>query len=489
MKNIIKILFMLGGATFVSLLVTVIKRKLMAIYLGPVGLGIYAQVFNYFNLTTIIASFGLSQGITTFIARNNRASVSKSEMNTILNSAMSISFFLSVIIILVTILFSKTVSILVLNNSSIYYLLIFVSIGIPFQVFGESLLSYLQGMKRIKKISLASASISILGLLVSIPLIIYFGIFGAVISTILLAIITFIIYIYFCRGSLGFKFLLETFKFFKIVKSHYFPKLFKFGLLRFIQSTLTLLTFFIMRTIIIKKIGVASNGIYEAVYTFSLLYLPFLSNLLWSYSYPEYCQAEDNITLSKVVNKFLRLSLTITFPIIAILILARPILVEKVIFTEQFGPAIKLMPIRFLVDLLIVINWSFSVVLLAKERLVTVIKFELIKDVLFLGAIMSIVSTYKLTGLLLMDAVSCLLLLLLSYRYIKKNFNFMLLDKNKYLLIFSLVVFTTISLFPAKNLIFTFLGFFILILWLLCFVSLQEMREILNSIRVIGVNR
>ncbi|MBL7196578.1 MAG: oligosaccharide flippase family protein [Candidatus Omnitrophica bacterium] len=489
MSKTIKASIILGWATLISLIVGVIRRKLLAIYLGPAGLGTFAQVFNYFNLTTIIASFGLSQGITTFIAKKNHTGVPKSELNLILNSAMSISLLFSSAIILITILFSKPISVLALGDKSVYYLLIFVSIGIPFQVFGESLLAYLQGIKNIKKISLASISISISGLIVSIPLIIFFKVFGAVLSTLSLAILTFIIYLYICRDSLDFRFFWKIFDFLKISKSLYYRKLFNFGFLRFIQTALSLLTFFIMRTIIIKKIGVASNGIYEAVYTFSLLYLPFLSNLLWSYCYPEYCQMQDEVALSKAVNKFLRLSLTIIFPILIVLLLARPLLVEKIIFTKQFCPAIKLIPIRFLVDLVIVITWSFSVVLLAKEKLWVSIKFEILKDVLFIGAILSISPIFKLEGILAMEVVAWSLFLSLSYRYIKRNFNFELSDTNKHLLISSILLFVTIAFFPVNNLIFIFLGLIILIVWIFKFVSRAEMKEILISLRIIDFNR
>gem|GEM_PF-4730411 len=474
---------MLGCATLVSLVVTIIKRKLMAVYLGPSGLGIYAQVFNYFNVVAVMASFGLSQGITTFIARNDNAS--KSEVNNILQPAMSISLFLSLIIIIITIFCSKPISLLVLNNSSIYYLLIIAALAIPFQVFGQSLLSYLQGIKKIAKISLSSVVISILGLAATIPLIVIFSTFGAVISIWVLSLITFVIYIYFCRQNLELKAFLRIFNFLKMKRSFYFDKLINFGSLRFVQTALTWLTFFIMRTIIIKKLGAANNGIYEAVYTFSLLYLPFMSNILWSYSYPEYCQAKDDINLSKAVNKFLRLSLTITFPVIVVLLLARPILVEKIIFTGQFGSAINLIPLRLLVDLLTIITWSFSVVLLAKERLRVIIKFEIIKDVLFLGAIMSVTSGFGLKGLLLADAVSCLLLSLLFYAYIKKHFKFELLGKNKYLLLSSILLLIVISLFPVKNIAFIFIGFSILIAWLFYFVSRSEIKEIFGSLRII----
>ncbi|MDD5595770.1 MAG: hypothetical protein PHY94_05955, partial [Candidatus Omnitrophica bacterium] len=68
--------------------------------------------------------------------------------------------------------------------------------------------------------------------------------------------------------------------------------------------------------------------------------------------------------------------------------------------------------------MLTVIAWSFNVVLLAKERLKVAIKFELLKDCLFLSCIILITSSYKLKGILITDAVVSLVPLVLSYLYI-----------------------------------------------------------------------
>ena len=471
----------LGISTFVSLAVTIIKRKFMAVHLGPDGFGIYAQVFNFFNVAGIIASLGLSQGITTFIAKNNDE---KNEISAILKSAMSVLLAIALVLIILTVLFLKPISLLILNNGLMSWFLLIAILAVPFQILGQALLSFLQGIKNIRNITLSNVTISISGLIITVPLIIVFSTNGAVISILVLAALTFFIYLYYCKGAFKAETIFGMFNFIKTFKSRYFRKLMEFGSLRFVQVLLSWFTFFIMRTIILKKLGAESNGIYEAAYTFSLLFLPFIANLLWSYSYPEYCKAGDNKALSTAINRFLRLSLTITFPAAVICTLIRPILIEKIIFTDQFSAAVQIMPIRLLVDMLTVIAWSFNVVLLAKERLKVAIKFELLKDCLFLSCIIFITSSYKLKGILITDAVVSLVPLVLSYLYIKKEFDFKLLEKNMRLIVYSVVLFVIIALFPVKSISFICLGGFILILWFLNFVSFAEIKQIFSFLKL-----
>jgi O-antigen/teichoic acid export membrane protein len=191
MKNIIKASVVLGAGTFISLIVGVIRKKLLAVYLGAHGLGVYAQVFNYFTVAGVIAAFGLSQAITTYIAKNNNIPSGDKAIAEVLKVALSILLFFSLLMLFLSILFSKKISALALDDRSLYYLIIICAFGIPFQVLGQGLLSFLQGFKNSKNITAANIGISLLGLIGTVPLVIYYGIQGAIVSVLFLAVITF----------------------------------------------------------------------------------------------------------------------------------------------------------------------------------------------------------------------------------------------------------------------------------------------------------
>lgn len=482
MKNIIRASIILSCATLVSLVVAVIKRKLLAVHLGPAGLGIYAQVYNYFTVAVVIASFGLYQGITTYVARNHSADAADIR-NRVLKTGVSILLALSLVAVLITFLFSRGISALVINDRSVHYLLIIVAIGIPFQLLAQALLSYLQGIKLVKKISLANIGTSILGLLFAVPLIIYLGALGAVLSILVLAVITFFVFVYTCREMPQIKKFWRLLSFREIVQSPYAGKLVNFGSLRFVQTGLSWLAFFAMRVIIMRKLGAVSNGMYEAVYTFSLLFLPLISSILWSYSYPEYCQAANNNDLSEAVNRFLKLSIMIAFPVMIFLILSRSFLIEKVVFTSQFSPAVGLLPMRLIVDLFIVISWSLNVVLLAKNRLKVAVAFEVVKDVVLLSLVAILASTYKLKGILFADLVGYLSVAVLSYIYIKKHFTFKFLDESLFLTASAIGIVCLIGFLPVNNIISIVVGIAISVVWIIRFVSFTEIKQAVMNLR------
>jgi PST family polysaccharide transporter len=238
-----------------------------------------------------------------------------------------------------------------------------------------------------------------------------------------------------------------------------------------------------VRILITQKIGLAYNGIYEAVYTFSLLFLPVLSNLLWSYSYAEYCCAKNDKELSEAVNRFLKLSLTIAFPIIIFLILARSILIEKIIFTNEFNPAVQLLPARLLVDFLTIALWSFNVVLLAKDRLKVGVELEIIRDVFLLAGVAYIISNHKLGGVLMVEILTSLLFIIMSYIYIKKQFAFHLSKNNFYLLLSSVLIICFVGVLPVNNIPSIIGSVIISSLWFAIFSPFVEIKEAVKSFR------
>lgn len=484
MKNTIRASIILGSGTFVSLLVGVIKKKLFAVYLGPYGLGIYVQVFNYFNIATMIATFGLSQAITTYIAKNKNATMGNEEIGEILKIAFSILLFLSFIFFLMSVIFAKTISQLIIGESSLYYLVVICAIGIPFQVLGQGFLSYLQAIKDTPKISFVNISISVIGLIWTVIVVSYYGILGSIISIPFFALMTFVFFLIVSLKRIQLNFLKGIFNFTAAVKSPLFLKLIDFGSLWFAQSVIAMLTIFIMRIIIVRKLGMSYNGYYEAVYTFSQLILPFISNILWSYSYSEYCNAINNKALSEVINKFLKLSITIAFPITIFLILFRFVLIEKIIFTSEFSHAVQLLPARLLVDFLTIIMTAFNVALLAKDRLKVLVGFEIIKDIFLLIFIAYTISSYKLGGVLAAEILSALFMGLMAYIYIKKHFAFNLSENNRNLLISALFIICVISFFPEKNIFFVLLGVFVSTLWIFLFAPFIEIKEAVKSFRL-----
>ncbi len=477
MNNILKVSFILSLPVLTTLIIGTIKNKLLAVFLGPAGLGALVQINYFLNTANNVSSLGLMQGVTKYVAENQFVNDAYIRLKGILHSTTVIILYVTIPVSLLTILFSQKLSSLLLDNDSSYIFFVIIAVAIPFQVMGQIFISFIQGLKAVKSISIASISISVTGLFFFIPLILFFRINGAVISILILAIINFITFWYvteklvkkltpirehrtgsfpLSKGTTPFN-SPSPIKAFedKYVKGErgllYSKELLEFGYLRFIQTSINPLTMLAIRSLIIKHLGVFSNGIYEATVAFSFLYVPIINNILWSYVYPNYCNSKDNALLSKEVNRFLTISLLIAVPMITLIILFCSPLI-RLLFSDEFLPAAAVIGIALVGDFLKVLIWPFNVVLMAKDRMKTAVAFEFIWNIFLLVSAFLVIPVYGLKGVFIVQNLSLLLILFLSYIYVNKEFSLSVTKGNILLSIASiLIIFTAGGFNPFRQ--------------------------------------
>ncbi|MFA5089632.1 MAG: oligosaccharide flippase family protein [Candidatus Omnitrophota bacterium] len=445
MKNIFRVSSILGTATFLTIITGLVKNKFLALSLGPVGLGVIAQLSSYLNTSNAISSFGMSQAVTKYVAESHDFANRYIHLKKILQSAIGVVLSLGLPICLFTILFSKKLSLVLLNNVTLYTLFVIIAIAVPLQAASQIYISFVQGLKAVKWLASASVFTGILGLVFLFPLVIFLRITGAAFNIVVLAGIGCCAFLYATRRLIR-KEMKECHSKEPKADPDYLKKIMNFGYLRFIQSCIFPLTILAVRSLVIRHLGVFSNGIYESACAFSFLYVPLINNILWSYSYPSYCSSKDNATLSKEVNQFLKISIFIAVPMIVGIILFRNMLV-RLLFSVEFLPAVALISIVLIGDFLKVLIWPFNVVLMAKDKMKIAVVFELVWNTAFLILSFLMISTYKLRGVFIMQNISLSLILLLSYIYVNKKFSVAITRDNLLLSIVSILVIVIISAF------------------------------------------
>lgn len=445
MKKIFKVFSILGASTFLTIITGLVKNKFLALSLGPVGLGIVAQLTSYLNTSNAISSFGMTQAVTKYVAESHDLSNRYIHLKKILQSTIGVVLSLGLPICLFTIIFSKKLSLVLLNNINLYILFIIIAIAVPLQAVSQIYISFVQGLKEVKWLASASIFTGIVGLVFLFPLVIFFRITGAAFNIVVLAVIGCGAFLYATRRLIRKEMDACQNKESK-VHPDYLKKIMNFGYLRFIQSCIFPLTILAIRSLVIRHLGAFSNGIYESACAFSFLYVPLINNILWSYSYPSYCSSKDNATLSKEVNQFLKMSIFIAVPMIVGIILCRNMLV-RLLFSAEFLPAVTLISIVLIGDFLKVLIWPFNVVLMAKDKMKTAVFFEFVWNMVFLILSFFLISAYKLRGVFIIQNISLLVILFLSYIYVNRKFSVSITRDNLALSIASISIIVVISAF------------------------------------------
>lgn len=190
-RSIMKGTAVFGGVQVFTILINVIRGKLVAIFLGPVGMGITALLNS--TVTTIQQLSGLGLN---FSAVKDISQIAEKEEVERVASIVSVTrrlVFLSAILgALLTGCFSSLLSRFAFGNTdyTLSFLLLSAMVFFTTLTLGET--AILQGLRQLKQLAVSTIVGALVGLVIGTPLYYFFGTQGIVPAMILLAVSTYV---------------------------------------------------------------------------------------------------------------------------------------------------------------------------------------------------------------------------------------------------------------------------------------------------------
>ena len=173
-KQIFKTTSIFGGIQVLNILIAIAKSKIVAILLGPAGLGIIS-IFN--TTSTLIASctnFGLNVSAVKSIALANQVE-GKQHQSIVIAVVKKLIWVTGIFGFLITIILSPWLSKISFGNNTNTFSFALLGISLLTLHLSSGQNAILQGLRQIKLIALSSLIGSLIGLLLSIPLYYFFG--------------------------------------------------------------------------------------------------------------------------------------------------------------------------------------------------------------------------------------------------------------------------------------------------------------------------
>ncbi|HEY0666710.1 MAG TPA: oligosaccharide flippase family protein [Sphingobacteriaceae bacterium] len=173
-RQIIKSTSVFGGVQVFNIILNIIRSKALAIFLGPVGMGISGLLLTAITLVAGITNFGLGtsavKNVAEAYASGNEFKVSR--IIIILKRCVLITGMLGV---LVTILSSSWLSKLSFGNDDYVIAFTVISVSLLFNQIAVGQLAILQGLRKIPYLAKANLLGTFLGVVVTIPMYFFWG--------------------------------------------------------------------------------------------------------------------------------------------------------------------------------------------------------------------------------------------------------------------------------------------------------------------------
>jgi O-antigen/teichoic acid export membrane protein len=338
-----------------------LRSKVSALFLGAAGLGLLGQGNQFLLIITSLGSLGMVNSMMQQISRHRESG--DPEMLRKIKSTVLISQCISLAIMVAVLLFTlRQLGFFLFNNTTGTYsgVLVLIICTAPLNVLASNYLEgFFVGYQRFDLYIRASSITAILGLVIFVPCVYWWGVKGGLINIAIGEVTLFVLFLY---HLLKIERLKEIFVF--RFDMSLFKGMFTDGMINLACGTLQILFSLLVRQMIISQKGEFFNGIYQFSTSITAYYAPFITNMLWAKYFPEISAKGITATTAKMLeHTILFISLATTAVITAIMVY--PQLMIRILASAEFEASQRYLALQFAGDFWYFIFYSYTVFLLA----------------------------------------------------------------------------------------------------------------------------
>jgi O-antigen/teichoic acid export membrane protein len=461
----------------------IIRAKALASWLGPQGTGVMAQLASLTAVLVPLATLGAGNGVVALIAeargRGDLTRVARIERTTI-----TLSWVLAGALALVTMLGSPWIARGMYQGPEYFWVVILGAASVPFLAVASLRISMLQGHEAIRQMAVLNALIAGVGIVTILPLAWFFRLPGAVFQLLIVALayawISHRMMRPYAAKVRAAEALAEEPR--KLVDRALLPAILRYGvsaLLVGLSSTLTLL---ILRSVLVQRLGLASNGIYQVCVGISGLYMPMILSSITATLWPQIAAQPERADTVESMRQGVRLSYLLMTTVAAAVLIAAPVGVP-LLYSDRFLPALALLPLQFLGDYFRAGAWMFGVWLVPKNRLRPWVLFDVIYGLVLLGAFLLLSSRFGIKSVVIAYVAAHVTHAVLHYQLARRTLGFSLGADNRRLLLASFVLLVGFALWTPHDIPGALLAAAAAVAWALVVVRRQEWTAVWTRAR------
>jgi PST family polysaccharide transporter len=336
------------------------------------------------------------------------------------------------------------------------------AVVVPLSAIASLRVSLLQGYEAVKSMAGLNAIIALASIAAIVPLAWFFGLPGAVAQLVVVAAVYVLVGTAMERSKRPDRGSVASSS--RRIDRTLLRPLMRYGssaLLVGLSSTLTLL---ILRSVLVSKLGLEPNGIYQVCVGISGLYMPLILNSITAIVWPQIAAQRSDEETVITMRQSLRLGLLLMTGAAGGMLAGAPIWVP-LFYSGRFLPALDLLPFQFLGDYLRTIAWMCSIWLVPKNRLKPWVLFDLVYGITMIVTFSLLVDRIGLRSAVIAYMVAHVSHALLHYMLARKTLGFRFGPDNRRLLIASFALLAGLGTFTPRNLTGVALGVLALGAW------------------------
>ena len=417
-RNILRAIFLFGGVQFYQIIVSIIRSKIVAVLLGPEGIGILGLLNSTTGLIQRGTNFGLNISAVRDLAEANGSGNQKriSQVIIVLHRLILITGFLGLIL---TLVLSPWLSEVTFGSNKYTLAFIWLALTLLFSQLTAEYFVVLQGLGKLRFLAMANLIGVSSGLIIGLPLYYFWGL-DAIVPNIIIGSLSSLIISWFYKRKMNIPPLQVSCKKTYIIGK----KMIILGFFLNVTAFIVLANDYALRLFISNFGDVTQVGLYTAGFAILNNYVGLIFSAMSTEYYPRLSGvAKDNVKCCETINHQAEVSIIIITPlIIAFILFSNWGLV--LLFSNKFVPVNEMLKWAGIGILSRTAAWTLGYVYIARGDSKLFITVNITHYVYVL--IFNIIAYYYygLTGLGISFSLTNIINLLINVIVSKRYYNF-----------------------------------------------------------------
>ena len=358
-RTIVKSMGLFGGVQIANILCAIIRTKLVAVWIGPAGIGLFSLFNNAAEMVSSITSLGIRNS-----AVRDVAVAAESHDALRLGRVIAVikhwSWFVSIFGAAVMIAIAPLLSDFTFGSYSRTWDFILLSCVLMFYGLVNGEQTILQGVSSLRRLAHASVWGVAAGLLVSIPLFYFWGI-DSIVTSIVLYQAMLLLFTWIFRH--------KDYECVKLSVKEAFTEgkeFVKLGIFLTLSGFVTTLFSYAFSVYLNRTAGTAEVGFFQAGYTLVNKYVGLIFTAIGMEYYPRLARIHNSRMRMRVfVSQEINISVLVLMPIVALFVLLREVMVS-VLYSGEFSVIVHYISWAIAGSFFRAYSWCMAFVVLAK---------------------------------------------------------------------------------------------------------------------------
>jgi len=373
----------------------VVRTKVLAVLLGPAGVGLVAQAGQLSVLTGRLANLGLSNGVAKYTAQYETEDA-PGDLEALLGGVRWTIVAASAAVVLVLLGVRQAVSTWIFGAPRYAIALVLVAIATPFAAQGEMAASVLRGARQFRALALAGLAVALTGVVISVTLVAAFGVQGAFWAIPGTAVATVVVLRFALKRAVLRP--LDVSDRFRLPRRALLGALMVYGLAALASGLSDVVGELVIRSSLVHRLGSEANGFYHASWIVGSQFGALLGSSLATWGLPTIATLGGDVArVNEVRNDLLRAYLLAAVPLAVVALLTTPLWIP-LLFSGRFLPAAPLLKWQLAAQVVLGIRAMLNTSLWAHRRLRVFTVLTLSQTAVYLALYFALVGALGVTA-------------------------------------------------------------------------------------------